>query len=292
MAGVLDRLRRQRDAATTIAAAIAHSNGRAINPDPNTLHVNDWGIMEYSSSSTISDAIFEATAPLVPGVSTFAHFTGATALASIANSKELRLYSVRRRLGEDELTAFIDDHNLAGYRDKGPDGEVVFRTLATDLFYISLTPAGLTKAEEALLWSGFGEMGTGVKLTLKFNTDQPIRKLYYAGTPTPLKDANDALAANGFPAFVPHGLSRLIAYYLPKEYSHENEFRLVLKRFEHGGGKWMSDGKHEYTPLNLGIEGSGANAELLSLTAGPACDVDSVKQALIGTAFEHVPFAL
>jgi hypothetical protein len=291
MSGALQGPQRRRQVATTIAAAIASSTGQAVDPDPNELHVKEWGITEYSSVSLISDAIFEGTAPVVASSQSFAHFTGMTALASIAQSQELRLYSVRRRISEDELLAFIKDHDLLGYLDHGRNGEEVFRTLATDLFYISLTPTGLTSAEEALLWSGFGEMGTGIKLSLKFNVPQPIRRLYYAGSPTPLREVNDFLAASGFPPFVPHGLSRLIAYYLPAAYSHETECRLVLKRYEGGGGEWKSDGSHEYAALQLGPSGSGAPVELLSVAAGALCDIDTVRQAVEGTTLERVPIA-
>lgn len=60
----------------------------------------------------------------------------------IVATGELRLYSLARRLSENEFITFAREHDLQGFFDSGTTGAPFYEELANDLFYGSFTRPG------------------------------------------------------------------------------------------------------------------------------------------------------
>jgi len=99
---------------------------------------------------------------------------------------------------------------------------------------------------------------------------------------------NKALTEKGLPPFVPKGISRIGAFYLPNTLIQEKEIRLLVKR--HSGDELIaadrndakSDGTFQYWPLSLS-EKDICNIDIQGIKVGPNGDENLVRSSIIGT---------
>ena len=179
------------------------------------------------------------------------HNTSIEVLRSIAGHREIRLHTLKSRVPEGELTTFARQHGLDGYLTSTESGghrsvklqhEVfcpsapplvqgpgrVIDTLAGELFYLSLTAS-----EETGHWS-FGD----VRLRLRVGLIQKraeLRQMKYASLDGTLSNPFSVLkgvAERQFNrVFIPSGLSRVGAFFLPFYFEDEMEVRLLIKKY-------------------------------------------------------------
>lgn len=219
------------------------------------------------------------------------HYSSIDSLRSIAAANEFRLYAVRKRIDEGELSTFAKAHRLDGYLDE-TNGPPFYKELSDDLFYTSLTntdPSNSTRAPS--MWAIFAK-GTGVCLRLRLSPKAAeLRSIQYErrSESTLLQKINEALAAEGKPPFVPWTLSRIGAFYLSSTMQDEDEVRLLIKRHKDGPNLAKSDGSYEYWPLPLGTQTDVCKVEIIGITAAPSADRNTVLQAIKNTPLANVP---
>ncbi|WP_205756241.1 hypothetical protein, partial [Labrenzia sp. 011] len=220
--------------------------------------------------------------------STLYHYTSIDALRGIASSEELRLYPIRKRIGEGgEMEAFARAHRLDGYLTKD-QGDPYYKEMSNDIFYVSLTRT--PPKDPSYMWSYFSH-GSGVRLEfIVWPKAAELRPVYYeqAGTKTLLADINSALAAAGAPPFVPHTLSWIGAFYLSSLVSSEDEVRLMMKRQKGGPDLTQSDGQFDYWPIPIGPSNAICELDLSGIHVAPGGDLSKVTNAISGTAFSSI----
>ena len=80
-------------------------------------------VVEHTScEGTLSESLIDHHFPRITGEIEVAHFTKPEFFESIISSGELRLYSILKRLNEQEFKPFAESHGLTGYLDE-KDGE-------------------------------------------------------------------------------------------------------------------------------------------------------------------------
>jgi len=119
-------------------------------------------VVEHTScEGTLSESLIDHHFPRITGEIEVAHFTKPEFFESIISSGELRLYSILKRLNEQEFKPFAESHGLTGYLDE-KDGESYYILLMRDLYYTSFSR--LDNSDENFMWNIFAERGTGVKI--------------------------------------------------------------------------------------------------------------------------------
>lgn len=212
---------------------------------------------KFDGETDLSQLIFDLNFPRAPSGGIYYHYTTTIALKGIIETGEFRLYSLSNRLSEDEFRSFCIDYGLNGYmaRDEA-DAQPFYYSLCSDLFYTSLT-----ERDNSHLWNVFGDQGRGARIGLKIAPvaeRSHLRRIRYGDIRVNILigDLDRALEPHGL-KFVPRGLSRYAAFYLPDEYNVEAEVRLLAKRvtvegFETPWGRVRTDESgYEYLPLSL-----------------------------------------
>lgn len=265
---------------------VMRAHGLAFPDFHDEIHARDAMVTEVTNQRAgLSRAILDHMFPREPSPSTLYHYTDLKGLAGIASSKELRLYPIRKRLGQGgELSAFAQAHGLKGYLDTS-QGSPYYEELSDDLFYVSLTR--IPPKDPFLMWSAFAQ-GTGVRLEFEVRPKvAQLRPVYYQATSatTLLAEINAALAASGEPPFVPFTISQIGAFYLTSLVSSEDEVRLMVKRHHGGTDLTRNDGSYDYWPVPLGKANDVCDLDLKGIHVAPAGSVSSVTAAIAGTSF-------
>src|ERR1700722_16475947 len=225
----------------------------------------------------LSAAILDACFPRSDTNLEYVHYTRFDRFQSIVASGEWRLYWVFKRLHEQEYAPFCTDHSLDGYLAIDPaTGHPRFVDMCRDLFYTSLTR--LPSVNEAAMWGEFGDHGHGVRLILRV---QPVadrchfRPIRYQNAllQTLLQELQAASRNQLKLEFVPMGLSRIGAFYLPMGFDLEEESRLLIKRFQGLPGAinpWaiQNDGTDDYLSLPLNQDNPFCRIDLVRVEAG------------------------
>ena len=285
-APIFETMERRRKAADILRRVLGPL-GIAGNVVETELHIQSKVIVEHTCSRKLSNAILEAMFPKQQAPIVAFHYTSIDGLRGIASSGELRLYAVRKRVGEGELKTFAKRHRLDGYLNTN-NGQEYYKELSDDLFYSSFVRE--VDVDPAEMWKLFGEHGKGVRLQMRLEPEhaelRPIQ--YEQPSRTILSELNDALTAEGLPPFLPWTISRIGAFYLPSSLAPESEVRLMIKRYESGKSPARSDGRYEYWPVLINQANSLCKIELVEIAVGPAGHINEVRSALKGTAFENV----
>ncbi len=264
--------------------------------DPHSIHIRPRFICEFTGSHVLSDAVLDCMFPREAGPIELDHFTPLDGFRGIAASRELRLYSVMKRLKEHEFTTFAREHRLEGYLRCGQHGYLrpYYRELAKDLFYSSLTRP--SAGNEFRMFHVFADRGRGVRLRFRLSpVAAELRPIQYQhrSRPTLLRELNEMLVRQGSVPFIPWTLSKIGAFYLPLGYATEDELRLLIKRHAEFRGTHIdtsrSDGRYEYWPLPINTPNGWCQIELLRVTTGPCCDRNIVNQILASSTFAGVP---
>ena len=196
------------------------------------------------------------------------HYTSLNALEGILSSQELRLYAVRKRLSEDELTTFLLSF--------GFDNGLIHDELSDDLFYTSFTESP-NSADQ--LWSDFGDSGRGARLDFQVEAHiKDLRRVYYfSGNQCLLQSLLTRIRSEHNREFLLRGVSRICAFYLPPYYQGESETRLLIYRHAHDYEFGMptrkdSDG-HSY--ISLPVDAPNSKHYRIAIThiePGPNCE--------------------
>lgn len=256
--------------------------------DERQIHVQPEYVCEFTSRNEISEAILSTMFPREPSPAELDHYTTFDAFKGIVAAGKFRLYSLAKRLSEDEFTTFAREHDLQGYFNHGTMGVPFYEELANDLFYSSFTRPG--GSSEGQLWRDFGGDGKGVRLRFRVSPGAAdLRPMQYkTGSDTLLKKLNDALSAQEGVVFVPWTLSKIAAFYLSLGYKDENEVRLIIKRYRDGINRARKDKAHEYWPVPISAADEFCRLDLLSITCGSKINRSAVDAILAGTRFEGV----
>jgi hypothetical protein len=257
--------------------------------DAREIQIRDQVIIENTGNKgRFSDAILDCMFPKEKTPIDLVHYTKMDVLRSIASSCEMRLYSVAKHIGqgEGELDTFAIKHKLDGYL-KGP-GKPYFEELAKDIFYVSLTRPGA--ANEAYMWSVFGDHGNGVRLKLRITPKYAdLRGIQYEqASRTLFNEINDGLAAAKQPPFLPWTISRIGGFYLPSALQVEDEVRLMVKRHVDWRNDAKPDGADEYWPVPIGVQNDFCMIEVLEIMLGAHAKRVDVTAAVTGTALSSV----
>jgi len=258
--------------------------------DVNELHVHDQYIVgTLGNNQRLSRAVLNAMFPQKATPCTLYHYTGLDTFKSIVSSGELRLYPIRKRLGQGgELEAFAEAHGLEGYL-KTAHGEPFFKELSDDLFYCSMTR--IPPKDPQLMWGAFAH-GTGVRLEFQVKPKvADLRPIRYedTGSSTLLTEINKALALQKEPSFIPWTLSQIGAFYLSSTVNTEDEVRLLVKRYRGGFDPTRSDGTYMYWPVPIAVENDVCRIDLIGIHVAPHGAKADIDAAIAGTAFASIP---
>lgn len=289
---------RPRRAAAIIEAA-ARDAGHPIAVDPEKLTVSPDCIHETTDSRALSEHVCDVMYPHEPG-GDFFHYTGPDAFKGIAANGVLWLAHLLKRIDEDEISTHAGQHGYTGYTDASKRSAYV-KTLAKDLFYMSVTPT--VTANEGPMWAAFAEGGTGVRLRLHIEVDRgcqngELRKIRYVvpGEKTFLNLINDDLSAAGFPQFLPWTTSKIGAFCLPEAvYGGEYEVRLLYKFHQGMAVHSKKDPRDlretsgfEYWKLPLGQVNDIATITLTGIEAGPNANLAEIQNVVARSAFSGI----
>lgn len=266
----------------------------------NEIHVlpDSKTVIEYTSSSgNLSQALINHYFPPILDTSRQAHFTTLDNLELILTSQSLRLYTLLKRVNEQEFKPFSEDFGLTGYLDE-KDGEPYYKTLMSDLFYTSFTSP--TLVDEPYMWNVFGAGGKGVKIIFEISVIQSrseLRPVIYRtknqAAGSLIKKLIERIKNECNRHLIMRGISRVGAFYLPLGYSleKEEETRLLIKSWGEGPahGLIKERGTKAYIPLKLG-DGSNQFCELniVEVQAGEKCNEDKVVTLLNDAGLSNV----
>lgn len=266
--------------------------------DINAICITQKIVVEHDSESEppiISEAILNHHFPRISDALELAHFTSFDACFGILNSNALHLCSILKRINEQEFQPFSQAHGLDGYLATS-NGEPYYQTLMRDLFYTSFTERD--PKDEAYMWNIFAKGGTGAKLIFRVKVNQrrselrPI--LYHSSSSSPttlIKTLSDRILNECGRHFIPRGISRIGAFYLPLGLGLENEdeTRLLIKAWDYGPARDLVIGSdaNAYIPLALGdSKNQFCDLELLEIQAGPKADNVKLQNILEQTGWD------
>lgn len=248
--------------------------------DANNLNVTQNVIMESTGNKNkISESIFDFMFPHSKDFVLY-HYTTLDALRNIANTNELRLYELSRNIDKGEFKKFAEDYNFSGFLNE-EQGNAYYRHLAKDLFYFSFTKA--SHNNQTHFWDTFGNQGKGVRLKFSIKPkNAELRVINYQDTDRKLlKDINDSLYQRSFPPFVPHSISMIGAFYLPRyPLVFDDEIRLLVKRHQFGIDETKVDGDWKYWPFVIGKDNYLGRIDLIEIKCGNDCEINDVKNLI------------
>jgi hypothetical protein len=223
----------------------------------------------------------QITKPVWPPVSQgeFYHYTRKDAAESILQSQVLRLYSLRKRIAEGEISTFLERFHFAYPLEVDPiTGEPRFATTIADRrFYLSLTDVDLTEEEERYFWEHFAGRD-GARLRFRFTAKLGcLRAMAYGNKLEILAETLnkiDALTARSLNRKFHWDDSGIVcALHLPKDYDHEKETRLIASST--CGLPIVADATGSYLEMKFGYNPLHAlNIELVEVQSD--CDLPKV----------------
>lgn len=277
----------RRIAADTIMGVLA-SAGRLVETNPGELTIRPKLIHCHTKvRRLLADAIYGKTFPRVMA-GEFFHTTGVEGFLGIAESGELRLYTLRKRMECPIEGEFYNLAALEGWR--GADVEYEYPEVerpGTDLFYLSLIEA----REGADLWD-FGP----VRLRLRIDTSGrmgQLRTIQYhdENHVTLLGRINKAREDKGLPPILPETSHRTSAYSLPPRFKDEIEVRLLHMHLRGLPDLRRNDGHWDYWPVPIGGQSDVASISLLGIDVRTDKALGKVRKALEGSTLADVPVA-
>ena len=251
------------------------------------LHVRPRIICEASWSRVLSNAVLNRMFPPERDTIELDHYTKFAGFEGIVSSGQLRLYWIRKRVSEHEITSFAAAHRLQGYvstNNRSP----VYIEISEELFYCSFTRPGA--GNEQQLWNDFGGNDRGVRLRFRLTPGAAdLRPMYYEGRkPTLLATLNEQLETETGRIFLPHSISKICAFYLPLGYQDEAEVRLLLKKTPHLSG-WGFDGYDEYCAVPIDQKNPICALNLVRIAPGNKADRQAIVDVLSRSQFSSVP---
>lgn len=254
------------------------------------LEIKDGLLLETDRGGRVAEAVFGIDFPRLPTPAVLEHYTGIVGLQGMLSEGVLYSVPASVNLVHGELGTFAAAHGLDGYTI---GSNPFFRELAENAFTVSFVEPGHPHSDH--LWRQFGDAGAGVRLTFRVHPNEAdLRRMNYAGgTPTAFQRINEELGQIGL-RYVPWGVSRVGAFYLPQRFAIERESRLMLKR--HEGAPDLTVPRHgtQIWPIEIVKPGalvsdSACSVELLDVVTGDGCDADKVRKMLESSRYARVP---
>jgi hypothetical protein len=248
--------------------------------------VGDETIVTFNRNHRLSEIIFSKYFP-EPSNSTFVHFTSFPNAESIITKKELWLFNLIKRSGQDEYVHFFDDHNLKGLGNKkAPDGTNMYISILKEIFYTSFAHStSLSDSSSERLWRNFGDNGCGIRLEFSITPLNDVFRHMFYKSDTQLNllinDISEAIKERFNRVFVVAGISKIGGFYLPEGFAEENEVRLLIKKkvddyvfnFEVFDDTSVPDSQF----IKLRFDDNGfVMLRLLTIQPGKCCSVDKL----------------
>jgi hypothetical protein len=273
----------RRQLAAYIIQDVLAAAGRRVVINAGAVRIRDRLIVfDTRVRRTLSKAIYGLTFPRIRR-GKFFHYTGIEAFAEIAKRNELRLYSLRRRMGNPFEGELLNLARLEGWEglEAANDDPANPDPPGSNLFYTSLTTAGK-------LWD-FGS----VRLRLHVSTVGKIAQLremqYHSPSDvTLLGKINAALAGKELPPILPESSYRMAAYSVPDWLRSETETRLLYLHLDEQRGRPMTDGESDYWPVRFGIADDVADVTLTGIGVNSQRALDQVRKAIAGTPINSI----
>lgn len=248
--------------------------------------VGDETILTFNRNRRLSEIIFSKYFP-EPSNSTFFHFTTFFNAKSIIEKKEIWLFNLIKRSGEDEYVHFFDDHNLKGLDNKkGPDGTNMYKNIMKEVFYTSFAHSkSLNDNSSERLWRNFGDNGCGIRLEFSITPLKDVFRHMFYKSETQLNllinDISETIRAKFDRVFVVAGVSKNGGYYLPEGFDEENEVRLLIKKtvddyvfnFEVFDDKAVPDSQFIKVSFD---DNEFVKIRLLTIQPGKYCNIDDI----------------
>ena len=241
----------------------------------------------FDGDTSLSQQVFDLCFPRAPAGEIYYHYTTVAALKEIVSMREFNLYPLSTRLSEDEFRSFCSDYGLDGFIARDANDPPFYYQLCEDLFY-----ASLSERDSRHLWNVFANQGRGVRIGLRISPvaeRSNFRRIRYEDMRTRILvgDLDCALKPFGL-TFVPRGLSRYAAFYLPSDYSVEEEVRLLVKRVTIDGFERTSPWDRvrrdangtEYLPISLDGADTFCTMRLEEVVIGDASKAPEIRDIL------------
>lgn len=187
----------------------------------------------------------------------FYHYTTKAAAENILSSCSLRLTSLKKRIGEDEIREFLGKFNYHYPLEIDPETSRprYVESLTQGYYYISFTDTEASLETEEYFWSTFaGHDGARFKFRLQVETGF-LRKLVYGSDIDRwaefFRRMSDLTRTELQKEFFWADAGVVCALYLPAEYLHERESRLVIH--SSWGLDEKTDGASFYVELQFGL---------------------------------------
>lgn len=260
----------------------------------------------------LSNLIFNKCYP-PPARKTFSHYTGFDSGALIINKETFRLYDLRKNISDGEFSRFYKRHKLEGYKETVKESDfwafgdynliemynkqknekkewklTYEEYLMSKIFSLSLTTEENTSELE--LWNYFGQENTGLKLTFEVESKiADFRQVYYPDAIDKmsiplLKELFEEIEKNFGLPFNFRYISKVGAFYIDERYSHEQEYRFLIKinsdNYDASVSKPISveDEDKEYSYIELPFKSDFAIFKLIKVEKGVNCSPEKFNE--------------
>ena len=220
----------------------------------------------------LSQALIDQVWPRVPSEIVY-HYTSRASAEAILRSGIFRLTSILKRYNEGEVITVCRTHGLAGYLASDKNGDPVYKSIMSNMYYASFTECDMDSAREEHMWRTFaGSDGVRLKFRIIAKNHNFRRIKYEAipGIPIPiLDDLVRTVKANHGLEFVMKGISRLCAFYLcGQDYGIEKELRILHRVWGNQAPQPFGSGSAAYLEIPLGAMSEvGYQLEVLEVQA-------------------------
>ncbi len=226
-------------------------------------------ILDTKGGGRISEHLNSLICPPIHELE-FYHYTPFDAGQNILQTQKLRLTSVEKRLNDNEIHEFLNKFNYTYPLENDPDTNQprYKNTLATDLFYVSMTDISLSQKEEDSFWRKFAE-SDGFRLKFKVNVPSGcLRRMTYGSKIDKWAEFSKEIQSMSFDDFGKHfhwkDCVPMSAFYLPEDYEVEKETRLLIR--SSWGLKEKEDKGNRFVELDFGFnESTGINLSLIEI---------------------------
>ena len=258
--------------------------GESIEFDEQEIRVTPHGIHEVPlNSRKLSSLLTRLAFPSIQQ-KRVSHYTTYDSFLAIAETRQLRLYAVRKRISEDELRTLLEQFGFRGADVDPSSGRPIYEELSDDLFYTSFTP----EQNSPYLWTTFAGNATGVRLDFSIEAHiEDFRSISYSLASSPVAKLIARLQTEFNKSLLLRGISRLCAFHLPSLYDKEHEDRLLLARhadtYQFTYNIKTDTAGHSYIELPTGNDGclrflrrrvSHYKIQLVGVSPGSACDLN------------------
>jgi hypothetical protein len=203
----------------------------------------------------LSGAIIDSIWPSIDKLEVY-HFTSFESAESILQSGKFRLTNIEKRYGEHEISSFCEAHGLDGYLEKNTAGDPNYKSLVMpNTYYASFADSKLSSKDQEVLWRRFASCD-GVRLTFEITAKNPnFRNVVYRKSGEEillLTEINEVVSRITGLKFIFVGISRLCAFYLPREYyEQEYEFRILHRLWGEEKPDGTDDDDNAYLEFKL-----------------------------------------